>query len=329
MLNEIQRWVLSHPNSLVYLDIEHHLYPEDEAPVVQAFQQHLGLGLGTDLALILPPRQCAGDTTPGGSCGGAPGTWGEGCPCYADSSCSGAQAGRCVNNGGMTDVLNVGARTLLDHGVRVIVRTWLARARAVLDEQEDSAAADDTCVFRPEGEYWTLACRGKTARLRDTKGLHYIARLLAQPGCDLHVRDLATMNQQSESGNGSEPRYAEGDLGVILDARATAQYKGRLAEARRELDEATAAGDLGQAARLQHEMQTITEQLAAAYGLGGRPRMAGDPAERVRKAVTNQIRRALERIRTAHPELGRHLTNALRTGFVCAYRPEHPVAWRL
>jgi hypothetical protein len=121
----------------------------------------------------------------------------------------------------------------------------------------------------------------------------------------------------------------EGDLGTILDARATAQYKERLAEARQELDEATAAGDLGQAARARHEIESITEQLTAAYGLGGRPRTAGDRAERVRKAVTNQIRRALERICAAHPELGRHLTNALRTGFVCAYRPEHPVAWRL
>ncbi len=195
-------------------------------------------------------------------------------------------------------------------------------------EGEGSAAADDACVFRQEGEYWTLAYRGETARLRDTKGLHYIARLLAQPGRDLHVRDLATLNQQSDAGNGSG-LGVEGDLGTILDARATAQYKERLAEARQELDEATAAGDLGQAARARHEIESITEQLAAAYGLGGRPRTAGDPAERVRKAVSNQIRRALDRIGDAHPELGRHLTNALRTGFVCVYRPEQPVAWRL
>jgi hypothetical protein len=63
--------------------------------------------------------------------------------------------------------------------------------------------------------------------------------------------------------------------------------------------------------------------------LGGRPRTAGDPAERVRKAVTSQIRRALDRIGAAHPELGHHLTNALRTGYLCAYRPGDPVAWRL
>jgi plasmid stabilization system protein ParE len=192
-----------------------------------------------------------------------------------------------------------------------------------------AAAVDDACVFHREGEYWTLAYRGKTARLRDTKGLSYIARLLAQPGCELHVRDLAAMDAPGNGGNGSRSVCLEGDLGTILDARATAQYKERLAEARQELDEATAAGDLGQAERLQHEIESLTEQLTAAYGLGGRARTAGDAGERARKAVTNQIRRALDRIDAAHPELGRHLTNALRTGFVCIYRPEQPVVWRL
>jgi hypothetical protein len=114
-----------------------------------------------------------------------------------------------------------------------------------------------------------------------------------------------------------------------LDARATAQYKRRLAEAREELEEATAAGDLGRAEKTRHEVEAITEQLVSAYGFGGRPRRAGDPTERLRKAVTNQIRRALERIATVHPDLGRHFTNSLRTGFVCGYHPEHLVTWQL
>lgn len=184
-------------------------------------------------------------------------------------------------------------------------------------------------VFRQEGEYWTVTYRGRTARLRDSKGLSCIARLLAQPRCDMHVRDLAEWHQRSDAPDGPGPLRVESDLGAILDARATAQYKARLAEARQELEEATAAGDLGQAVRARHEVEAITEQLASAYGLGGRPRRAGDATERLRKAVTNQIRRALGRIATVHPDLGRHLTNALRTGFVCGYHPEHPVTWRL
>src|SRR5262249_14332858 len=131
-----------------------------------------------------------------------------------------------------------------------------------------------------------------------------------------------------DTGNGSAPVGVESDLGRVLDARAASDYRKRLAEARRELEEATAAGDLGHATRARQGIETITEQITAAYGPGGPPRTAGDPAERVRKAVTNQIRRALDRIHAAHPELGRHLSNALRTGFICAYRPEQPVAWR-
>jgi len=198
-----------------------------------------------------------------------------------------------------------------------------------LEASPAMAPADDACVFQREGEYWTLAYRGKTARLRDTKGLNYIARLLAQPGCELYVRDLAAKDAPGHAGNGSGAVCVEGDLGTILDARATAQYKERLAEARQEHEAATAAGDLGQATRLQQEIETITDQLTAAYGLSGRARTVGDPAERVRKAVTNQIRRTLDRICAAHPDLGHHLSIALRTGLLCAYRPEHPVEWRL
>src|SRR5262249_34523474 len=150
--------------------------------------------------------------------------------------------------------------------------------------------------------------RERTARLRDTNGLHYIARLLAQPGRDLHVRDLAAIDPPGDTRNGSAPVGVEGDLGTVLDARAASEYRQRLAEARQELEEATAAGDLGQATRARQEIETITEQLTAAYGVGGRPRKAGDRAERVRKAVTIQIRRSLDRIHAAHPELGRHLS---------------------
>ncbi len=39
-----------------------------------------------------------------------------------------------------------------------------------------------TNLFRKEGEYWTIAYGGVTRRLRDSKGLHCLARLLGRPG---------------------------------------------------------------------------------------------------------------------------------------------------
>jgi hypothetical protein len=176
-------------------------------------------------------------------------------------------------------------------------------------------------VFRREGEYWTIAYGGTAIRLRDTKGLAYVACLLAHPGREMHVAALALRD--------AGERAQVHDLGAVLDPRATAEYKRRVADLREELEEASAAADLGRAARARDEIEVITHELSAAYGLGGRARRAGDRAERLRKAVTNQIRRTVERIRRDHPPLGRHLTNALRTGLLCAYLPELLIDWLL
>ena len=40
-------------------------------------------------------------------------------------------------------------------------------------------------VFRREGEYWTVAYEGSVVRLKDTKGLRHLARLLAHPAREL------------------------------------------------------------------------------------------------------------------------------------------------
>ena len=45
-------------------------------------------------------------------------------------------------------------------------------------------------VLRREGDYWSLSFEDHTVALRDLKGLHYLARLLAHPGREFHVLDL-------------------------------------------------------------------------------------------------------------------------------------------
>jgi hypothetical protein len=52
-------------------------------------------------------------------------------------------------------------------------------------------ASPEEHVFRREGEYWTIAYDGQVIRLRDAKGLHYLVRLLRQPGRPVPVTELA------------------------------------------------------------------------------------------------------------------------------------------
>src|SRR5271163_3215949 len=58
-------------------------------------------------------------------------------------------------------------------------------------------------VFRNEGEYWTVGYGGKAFRLKDTKGLGYLAHLLRHPGTEFHVLDLvggiASWREQDET----------------------------------------------------------------------------------------------------------------------------------
>ena len=44
--------------------------------------------------------------------------------------------------------------------------------------------------FRREGEYWTIVYRGTLVRLRDAKGLRYIAHLLSRPGEPVQAHHL-------------------------------------------------------------------------------------------------------------------------------------------
>jgi hypothetical protein len=55
----------------------------------------------------------------------------------------------------------------------------------------DATTATPGCRFLCEGEYWTIEYDGSLCRLRDTRGLRYLARLLAAPGTGIPALDLA------------------------------------------------------------------------------------------------------------------------------------------
>ena len=189
----------------------------------------------------------------------------------------------------------------------------------------DEAAA---YVWRKGGDFWTIAYQGREIRLRDSNGLFYIGELLRHPARELHVADLNALaaGQYGQAELGSSV-LLERDVGEVLDSQATAAYRQRLRDLDDELESAMADSNLGCADRIRQEIEIITHELTAAYGLCGRARRAGDPAERLRKAVTNQIRRALARVRDVHPGLERHLQNAIRTGILCSYKPDSPIGW--
>jgi hypothetical protein len=168
--------------------------------------------------------------------------------------------------------------------------------------------------LRRDGEAWSLTFAGRSATVRDTKGMADLVALLTRPGTRVPAVELA-------GGVGG------GDLGTVVDGRARTAYRARLTELDAQLAVADELGNAAGSAQAADERAALLEQLGQAYGIGTRVRRAGSPAERARTAVTWRIRDAIRRIDAVHPDLGRHLRNSIRTGAVCAYEPEAPVRW--
>jgi tetratricopeptide (TPR) repeat protein len=202
-------------------------------------------------------------------------------------------------------------------------------------------------VFRKEGEYWTVGIGGKAFRLKDTKGLGYVAHLLRHPGAEFHVLDLAGgIASQREEEEGNQPAHglprgeedlekagihigSLGDAGEMLDDQAKAAYRRRVAELREEFEEAKELGEVERAEQAEQEIDALTRELSRAVGLGGRNRRAASASEKARQTITKTIKAVVERIAQSDAALAEILSRCIRTGGFCSYQPDpdFPIAW--
>ncbi|MET0593359.1 MAG: BREX system ATP-binding domain-containing protein, partial [Polyangiaceae bacterium] len=84
-----------------------------------------------------------------------------------------------------------------------------------------------------EGDVWALQVGSEILRLKDNRGLQYLARLVREPHRSFHALDLAGASESGELG----------DAGEALDPEARAAYKKRLAELDDDVRDAEAAND--------------------------------------------------------------------------------------
>lgn len=231
---------------------------------------------------------------------------------------------------------------LESHAVRTILdrlREQPAAPREINARRDhdvaDEQSAGTVNVLRREGDYWFVEFDGRTARVRDLKGMRHLARLLADPGREFHVLDLVAAERGDTQTDGGQVASlsdsALGNAGEMLDEQAKTAYRRRLAEIDEDIDQAQVVGDTERATQAATERDFLMRELSRAFGLGGRARRAGSASERARAAVTRALRTAIARIDTHHPALGEHLDRAVDTGTYCSYQPDTriPTKWHL
>ena len=213
-------------------------------------------------------------------------------------------------------------------------------AVAAIGAPVPSVRSEQKAVFRKEGEFWTVAYGGNAFRLRDTRGLGYLAHLLRNPGVEFHVLDLfggiAGQREEDESNQSVHglSRGVEdlnkagihitglGDAGEMLDDQAKVAYRRRLSELREELEGAKELGNVERAEKAEEEIDALTSELSRAVGLGGRNRRAASASERARQTITKTIKSVAERIAQSDAQLADILSRCIRTGTFCSYLPD-------
>jgi hypothetical protein len=169
-----------------------------------------------------------------------------------------------------------------------------------------------------EGEFWTIVWDRKIVRMKGSKGVRLLGMLIDNPGREFHVTDLESLERKHDPGAAS---FASSDGYPILDEPAKNAYRARLVELRDELEETQRFNDMYRTSKIREEMAIITNELARAFGLNGRARMALSDAERARVRVTLAVKGAIEKISKYNSLVGWHLASSVRTGAFCLYRP--------
>jgi tetratricopeptide (TPR) repeat protein len=202
---------------------------------------------------------------------------------------------------------------------------------AMWDEPGDGHSGGRTqreTLLQLEGEYWTISHESSVTRLRDSKGMRVLARLLAEPGRPHPALDLERLGRPRDEM--TERAIASADSGELLDDEARQQYRDRITELRESIEEAEAWGKADDAGVMAEELDFLVRELSRAVGIGGRARHAGSAAERARLNVTRAVKSALRRIAESNPELAAHLGATVHTGTVCVYSPEYRAPrWRI
>ena len=201
----------------------------------------------------------------------------------------------------------------------------MTKLLAVLDQAEQPRKPGHL-TLRHEDDFWLVGFADTVTRVPDSLGLRYLDLLIRHPGRELAALDLVRLTAATgpavaaSSEDGLHDASGTG-ADEILDQQARAAYRERLTALDEELAEAEAWHDAERASRLRAEKDFLVRELAAATGLGGRPRRLGAESERARLNVTRAIRAAIAKIRDRAPAAAAHLDRAVRTGTRCSYSP--------
>ncbi len=201
--------------------------------------------------------------------------------------------------------------------------------------------------FRLEKDYWQIRFQGKPWSIKQSVGMQYIVQLILRSCNDdppIYVTDLyflvkgRPVVQNTELNRMTKEELEEmgldvasmGDAGDIMTPEGKKWAKNQLQEYAKRIEEAECYGNVDQTLRLRTLKEDLEDYIRKAHGSFGRTRKASDANEKIRKTVTRSIDRTLEKMgKNDGDELAVYLDDHLNKGFICAFREDKNINWKI
>ena len=201
---------------------------------------------------------------------------------------------------------------------------------------EDVAPAKELYLLHKEGKTWRAVFEGETNNILDSKGVDYIATLLANPHKSIPCVELygAVLVPFAEvSGEFVDDDYQQIlektktlNVDAVSDKQTRSDCKKRIAEIETKIEIASDTGNTDGLDQLENEKKALEQEIARSEGLHGKLRVKGNP-EKARQAVTRAVERAIKSMEKQHPKLWAHLSSTVQTGNALIYKPDRAIRW--
>ena len=200
---------------------------------------------------------------------------------------------------------------------------WLARTRPTESVPAEAAASQVNEKLSPglfrSGTGWLVQFQGEQAVLKDMVGIGQLQQLLASPHTPISAATLDGIQE-------SAPQTVQ----PIADTTAIHQMQQELKELEGDLSEPSYPMTSDTEEALCHRRDQIKDELNRAGALGRLRPMKSEQSSSINR-VRAALKRAIDHVSGALPELGQHLDNSLRdiNGANPCYYPASPVVWRV
>lgn len=193
-------------------------------------------------------------------------------------------------------------------------------------------------AFHREGEYWAIRFNSRQPSLKfsDVKGFHYIAILLSYPNREYSVSDLwnlvgksltpdqltfSTAHKKDLSNDWNRAEPLDGEIHQeLVDDKTRKEVLEELAAAEAEMK-------TNPSLELKEKAEKLRQYCSSSITPVGRSRKFVTNPEKQRKAITNNISRALRKLQECDESLWQHLYRSIKTGSICKYCPEKEIVW--